>query len=246
MGAGRGRRGRASRRRGRRLLGRPRLEPGRGRVPCGRVGMADSRDRPQPDLGRGAGLRVGDGDRRGGAAASPPIPPCVLGILDWAARERHHAGTRRRARPCRRADAAHARAARRVGDARGDGLRAPRVRRHPGCHARRLGALRGGASTLGGDEPRHPVLDRRRVAGDRVRLGTPPRPNPARQRSRGAPALDDGAPRAGSHAPAGSGRCRRRVSAHRLALPAVRGLADDERRSPSISILRLPGSCSCS
>ena len=159
-----------------------------GRVPGGRVGVAGGRDRSQSRLCRGPGFRVGDRDRRGGAAAASAVPPRLLSVLRGAARERHHAGTRRRARPGGGADAAYARAARRVGDAGGDGVRAPRVRCHTGCSARRLGAACGGPPTLGRAEPRHPLLHRRVAARDRIRAGATPRPHPPRQRACRSPA----------------------------------------------------------
>ena len=68
----------------------------------------------------------------------PRRPARLLRVLRRAVRERRAAGTDRRARARRRADAEDAGAEGRVGDARRDGVRAPRLRHRPGDAAGRV------------------------------------------------------------------------------------------------------------
>ena len=86
-------------------------------------------------------------------AMPPPHPRFALVFSAFsrrAARERGAAGPRRRARARRGADAAAGRPPRAgLGDARRHGLRAPRLRPHPGRAARRLGAARRRRSRTG-------------------------------------------------------------------------------------------------
>ena len=98
------------------LVARAEPQRDRQRVPAGQVGVGRRRDRPQPALGRRARARVDDGDPAGDAAAAPGRPARLLRVLGRAVRERGAAGTDRRARARRGADAEDAGAEGRVGD----------------------------------------------------------------------------------------------------------------------------------
>ena len=104
----------------------------RQRVPCRALGVGRRCDRAEPPLGDRSRARLDDRDPFGDGAAPAPRAARLLGLLGRPVRERRAAGPDRRAGAGRRADAEDARAQGGVGDARRDGIRAPRLRHRAG------------------------------------------------------------------------------------------------------------------
>ena len=190
--------------------------------------------------------RVAQGDRAGDAAASGRASarssPLSASAFSRTPSCRAASGSSR-ASPCSRG-MSHEAARRRVGDARGDGLRAPRLRPLPDGAADRLRPADGPDPALGADQPRDRGRRRVRALRVRARERSPSEPLRAGRGGRGAPARDDGPLRARGAARAGAGgRSRRCSSASAGSASCSRS---GRRCGPSTSTSRCPPPVSCS